>query len=201
MKSVYDLDGTLISFNTFKIWIVLSFFISIFCFRLFFLFRIIEFSIVRKMGGMNRLIFKNKILAIQTNSRFWLFIGKLYGLILARYFLRHDLLALGSNTEVCLATAAPSIYVKPFVDVAGGFALAIYSHFTEDGIFVETLNEVKLQFVRDKFSDEPDLFFTDHYDDIPLAKISKYTYIVSPTEKSKQLFASSLDTHCYSFIK
>ncbi|HFZ1931047.1 haloacid dehalogenase-like hydrolase [Serratia marcescens] len=200
MKSVYDLDGTLVPFNTFKVWVVLSFFISIFFLRWYFLFSIIKFALCRKIGRMDRVGFKVALLAIQQRTKFWPYVGKKYGKWLARHSLRKDLLVLGDNSTKCLATAAPDIYVSSFSQEVNDFDVTICAHFCHSGEFVETLNVVKLKFVREQFSEEPDLFFTDHYDDIPLAMAAKFTYIVSPSIKSERLFSDMLNAGRYTIV-
>lgn len=200
MKSVYDLDGTLVSFNTFKVWVILSFVTSIFFLRWFFLTSVVKFAVYRMIGRMNRLGFKVALLKIQSRTKFWPYVGKIYGKVLARYYLRQDLLALGDNTIKCLATAAPDIYAAPFSLEVNRFDVTICAHFTHSGEFIETLNEIKLKFVCEQFSGQPDLFFTDHYDDIPLAMVAKFTYIVSPSKISERLFSEALDVECYAII-
>lgn len=196
----YDLDGTLVKFNTFKVWIILSFFLSFVFLRFSFLKKFIGFVLRRKQGKLDRVGFKAAILAIQVDSSFWQKVGQLYGGYLAIFSLRRDLLALHKNAFRCLATAAPDIYVIPFSKKSGVFDTAIYSHFVSDNKFVETLNEEKKKAVLEIFSSNPDFLFTDHYDDFPLINACKFTYLVSPDPASKKKLVERLSKENYQII-
>lgn len=196
----YDLDGTLVKFNTFKVWVILSFLLSLVCFRISFLTRFIGLVKSRKKGNLDRLGFKISLLALQVNSAFWEKIGDIYGRWLAKYFLRKDLLALHENAVRCLATAAPDIYAIPFSLQTKAFDTVICSHFIGDNDYIETLNENKKSAVLETFSSHPDILFTDHYDDIPLIQSCKFSYLVSPDKSSKKKFISTLSVDTYKII-
>lgn len=200
-KIVYDLDGTLIRFNTFKCWVVISFVISIFFLRVFFLFSFFKFVYQRKIKLLNRVTFKAAILELQVKSSFWKVIGSLYGKLLAVFFLRKDLLQKDPSAARCLATAAPDIYVIPFSKKINIFDYVIYSHFSTSDVFVETLNVEKKRRVLIDFSEFPDVFYTDHYDDIPLAKVCKFTYLVSPSKLTIEHFGEEVKSEFYSIVK
>ncbi|HBL6731990.1 TPA: hypothetical protein LSG62_004797 [Serratia liquefaciens] len=196
----YDLDGTLVKFNTFKVWIILSFLLSFVFFRFSFLKKFIGFVRLRKQRKLDRVGFKAAVLAIQVGSPFWKKVGKLYGNYLAIFSLRRDLLALHKDAIRCLATAAPDIYVIPFSQKTGVFDTVIYSHFVSDNTFIETLNEEKKKAVLKVFSSNPDFLFTDHYDDFPLINACKFTYLVSPDPASKKKLVERLSQENYQII-
>ncbi|AVJ16954.1 hypothetical protein CLM71_07325 [Serratia sp. MYb239] len=197
----YDLDGTLIKFNTFKVWVILSFILSLIFFRIPFLKKFIGLVKSRKQGDLDRLGFKISLLALQVNSTFWSKVGSVYGGCLAKYFLRKDLLALHKSAERCLATAAPDIYAIPFSKKLGLFKTVICSHFVSDsGDYIETLNEEKKNAVLNDFSSHPDILFTDHYDDLPLIQMCKFSYLVSPDKSSKEKFIRVLSVDAYKII-
>lgn len=199
-KAVYDLDGTLIKFNTFKCWIIISFLLSICCLRFYFLFSFLKFVYLRKKKVLNRVSFKAAVLGVQSGSNFWHAIGRLYGNFLAKYFVRKDLIQKDSVAERCLATAAPGIYALPFAENMNIFSHVIFSSFTDSGSFVETLNNEKKKRVMLEFSSEPDVFYTDHYDDIPLAKVCKFTYLVSPGESTVERFRMEVEKERYEIV-
>ncbi|GAA3884385.1 hypothetical protein GCM10022405_07220 [Gibbsiella dentisursi] len=200
-KVVYDLDGTIIKFNTFRCWLIISLLISIVFLRVFFLFYFLKFVYLRKERVLNRITFKAAVLKLQVNSIFWNTIGNLYGKLLAVLFVRKELIQLDSLVERCLATAAPSIYILPFSKQLKVFNHVISSHFSDSGEFIETLNNEKKRFVMATFSSSPDIFYTDHYDDIPLAKACKYTYLVSPNKLTIDVFSQEMKKECYSIVK
>ncbi|WP_350105592.1 hypothetical protein [Fulvivirga sp.] len=110
-------------------------------------------------------------------------------------FIRKSLLAQYVNKSintVALATAAFSFYANPLGESLG--LIPIFA--TEKGDLandVECLSEVKASRVRNYFRDEVDLFFTDHYDDLPTIRIAKKTVLVNPSSLSKDRILASLE--------
>ncbi|MFE8102967.1 HAD family hydrolase [Brenneria goodwinii] len=199
-KVVYDLDGTLIKFNTFKCWVILSFVISVFFIRFCFLFSFLKFAYLRKIKILDRVSFKSSILTLQVNSQFWITVGSIYGRVLAKFFIRNDIIKMDKEALRCLATAAPDIYARPFAQEVRIFNCIITSYFSEDGCFVETLNREKLRHVSFNFSSSPDILYTDHYDDIPLAEKCKFTFIVSPSDTTREYFTKAMKNSNYRVI-
>lgn len=184
-KIVYDLDGTLISFNTFKGWIIISIFAPLFSLKLKEFFKILSLVIARATKKIDRLSFKEKLLVLQNRSKFWNKIGGIYAVFLAKYCLRKHLLKekTGENT-VCLATAAPDIYANRFAEQIGGIDIVLSTYISDELKMIEVFGEKKKEDVLAKLAAVPDIFYTDHYDDAPLARISQKTYFTYPSTNS-----------------
>ena len=93
------------------------------------------------------------------------------------------------STRTLLATAAPLLYVQAikekyhFDDVIA----TAYTHVEE---WRENIKEEKkksyLKLLHDKAIDPKKvILYTDHHDDLPLMKISDFTYLVQPSESTK----------------
>ncbi|SQJ23091.1 Uncharacterised protein [Serratia rubidaea] len=67
-------------------------------------------------------------------------------------------------------------------------------------IISRLLNEEKKNAVLNDFSSHPDILFTDHYDDLPLIQMCKFSYLVSPDKSSKEKFIRVLSVDAYKII-
>lgn len=184
-KIVYDLDGTLIPFNTFKLWIIISIFAPLFSLKLCDFAKISSLVLSRATKKIGRTTFKEKLLVLQNNSPFWSKVGSLYAVFLAKYYIRKNLLTeIRPGDTVCLATAAPDIYAKRFAEEMGQVDLVLSTYISEESKMVEIFGEKKKDYVLAKLATVPDVFYTDHYDDAPLARVSKKTFFTYPPKQS-----------------
>lgn len=184
-KIVYDLDGTLIPFNTFKGWIIISILAPLFSLKLKEFTKVFFLVLSRATKKIGRTTFKEKLLVQQNQSVFWTKIGGLYGVFLAKYYVRKNLLVdIQQNDSVCLATAAPDIYVKRFAEEMGRVDIIMSTYISGENKMVEIFGEKKKECVLVELATVPDVFYTDHYDDAPLARVSKKTYFTYPPKES-----------------
>ncbi|MNG84689.1 hypothetical protein D3C79_434320 [compost metagenome] len=197
-KVVYDLDGTLVSFNTFKGWVILSMLASILFIRVVFIIPFLKLICLRFIGKIDRIGFKSSLLRLQVNSKFWRGIGFIYARIISAYFIRNTLINL--DNENFLATAAPAIYANSLHLKSSVFDGVISSYFDENGEFIETIKDKKSTLIAEYFTAEPDIFYTDHHDDLPLARVSKFVCIVQPTKHSEEIFRKELRSEQYQII-
>jgi len=200
-KIVYDLDGTLIPFNTFKGWIILSFFLPILSLKFKDSFFICHLIYLRVLKKINRVDFKEKLMIHQKESLYWKFLGYKYASFLAFYFVRNEILDKEKQKQKkCLATAAPDIYVLPFSKKINMFDVVICSFISPEKKMVEVFGEVKKDCIIKKFSKSPDVFYTDHYDDAPLARISCKTFFIKPSKESRYKIENDKSLINYEFI-
>jgi phosphoserine phosphatase len=197
-KVVYDLDGTLVSFNTFKGWVILSMLASILSFKVGFIMAFLKLIYLRSIGEIDRIGFKSSLLRMQVNSKFWRGIGFIYARVISAYFIRNTLINLGNKNF--LATAAPAIYANSLHLKSSVFDGVISSYFDENGEFIETIKDKKSTLVTKYFTTAPDIFYTDHHDDLPLARVAKFVYVVQPTERSEEIFRKELRSEQYQVI-
>lgn len=193
-KIVYDLDGTLIPFNTFKVWIIISIVAPLLSLKWFDFVKIFFLVLSRATKKLGRTAFKEKLLVLQNKSTFWSKVGGLYAVFLAKYYVRKNLLKdIQSGDFVCLATAAPDIYAKRFAEEMGQVDLVLSTYISDESKMVEIFGEIKKESVLAKLASVPDVFYTDHYDDAPLARVSKKTFFTYPPEQSlKKIKVDSL---------
>lgn len=189
MKTVvYDLDGTISKINTFKAWIVFSLLYSIAALNLSDAFKIIRLVIGRVLKKVDRISFKESLLKMQNNNN-WTRPGAYFANFIMPFFLRKDMMSHQNFDFRLLATAAPAIYVLPFIEKYGYFTDVVCTDFDQYGFLCETLADIKANAVLERLNNiEIDLFYTDHSDDIPLAKYSRKVILVHPSENTINKF-------------
>ncbi|HDS8992546.1 haloacid dehalogenase-like hydrolase [Klebsiella quasipneumoniae] len=200
-KIVYDLDGTLIPFNTFKGWIILSIIMPLLCFNFKIFNRVCELVLSRALNKIDRLTFKEKLLIEQQEDLFWGKIGSLYASLLMLFVRRRLLNEKKQNDLAYLATAAPSIYAKYLSKKIGIFSISLSTDISNELKMIEVFGEKKKEMVLEALMCPPDIFYTDHYDDAPLAKVSKKTYFIKPSVISKEKILSDKNIGDYEIIK
>ncbi|MBJ9293202.1 haloacid dehalogenase-like hydrolase [Citrobacter werkmanii] len=189
MKTVvYDLDGTISKINTFKAWIIFSLLYSFVVLNIRDVIKIIELIVGRVLKKIDRVSFKENLLKMQNNNN-WKRPGTYFANFIIPIFLRKDMMSHQNFDFRLLATAAPAIYVLPFFEKYGYFTDVICTDFDQYGVFCETLADIKAKAVLARLNNiEIDLFYTDHSDDIPLAKYSRKIILVHPTEDTINKF-------------
>lgn len=200
-KIVYDLDGTLIKFNTFKLWIFLSWIYPLLTLKLGALSKVSLLILLRILRKKSRVDFKSNLLILQSGNLYWDRLGYRYAVFLCNYCIRKDLVEFkGKGDSACLATAAPNIYVFPLAMKLKLFDCVLCTQVSNSGEMVEVFSSMKKDMVLNSFSKKPDLFYTDHSDDIPLAEVCKKTYFVNSTKSSKYKILECAKIDNYEFI-
>jgi len=188
--AIYDLDGTLIPFNSFKYWLLYSFVVSLFFFRIDYNWLIIKIITQRMLGKTDRIGFKEKIMNFhEQNNSFVRHCNTSFASFLKRRT-KNDLLDKGK--KMVLATAAPDCYVKYYVMKMNCFENYSASSIL-NGVLVENMGERKLQSVIQTLENDINnaILYTDHSDDIPLAKQVSQVFLLAPTNTTKNDYESA----------
>jgi hypothetical protein len=190
---VVDLDGTLLSVNTFQKYIVFSFREAIKAFHFFIAFKIIFFVVCRKFRFIKHEVMKFHILNLTNSYLTKSDIVKFSSTLLNRTNI--DILNIlkdykKRNYIISLSTAAPMIYVDELVTL---FPL------TFDIVCCTPMPSTKISWhenVRQMKSNNTisslknrnvtlNVLITDHFDDIPLLSIEKdLNLIVNPSKQT-----------------
>ena len=190
---IYDLDGTLIPFNSFKRWLVFTVVSALFFFNLDYCWLVSKTTIRRVFcKNVDRFVFKQTIVAFHeqkahrkftkwSNFRFAVYLKKKT---------RKELLEAGK--DLYLATAAPDCYVKHYAQLMDCFRDYSATHI-ENGSMNENMGIEKLtavsQLIEEKTTNAA--LYTDHQDDLPLAEKVSTVFLVNPSEKTKREFVAS----------
>lgn len=180
-----DLDGTLLKINSYKHWVVLCCIISVITLNILFLVRVSLFFLKKRRGSMTRWDVKRHImLKVHDSVILRKFTRSLFPLYLS-CFIRKKLLneILSYNLKTVIVTAA--FYDYCFFLKKYGFEI-VGTKLGED----ENIGTTKLKNSTSYLSGKV-VFYTDHYDDIPLAEIVDQVFLVSPSRKTIMLFKKS----------
>ena len=188
--AIYDLDGTLISFNSFKYWLLYSFILSLFFLRIDYNWLIIKAALQRMFGKTDRVVFKEKIMNFHEQNRLF---ARRCNTSFASFLKRRtksDLL--DERKKMLLATAAPDCYVKHYV-----LEMKCFENYSasciKNGALKENIGKQKLQSIMYLIDNNTDKFvlYTDHSNDIPLAQQASQVFLVCPTNKTKKNYESA----------
>lgn len=200
-KIVYDLDGTLVKSNTFKTWILISLFFALLTLNFKDFFCISRLIIERVIGGKDRLSFKRSLLLLQDNKKRWSFVGDVYSYVLYKFLIRRELFSIiNKGDSICLATAAPDIYVTP-LSKRLSFINCVICTYVKDGEMVEVFSEKKKELVLKVFDKKPSVLYTDHSDDIPLSLVCDKVIFVNPKIKCLEKIRKETNLVNYEVIK
>ena len=190
--AIYDLDGTLLPFNSFKYWLAYSFILSLFFFRIDYNWLIFKLTLQRIFKKINRIVFKEKIVNFHEQNKNKAFAKRCnasFASFLKRKT-RNDLL--DKHAQLVLATAAPDCYVKYYVAKMDCFENYSASYIVNHKLN-ENINERKLQSVSQLIGNKihQSVLYSDHHDDIPLAQKVAQVFLVSPTEETMKQYELS----------
>jgi len=183
--AIYDLDGTLIPFNSFKYWLLFSFVFSFLFFRIDYNWLIVKITLQRIFGKTDRFIFKEKIMIFHEQNKNKKFV-KCCNTSFASFLKRKTKTGLlDKHRKLFLATAAPDCYVKYYVKKMKCFEYYSASYI-KNGILEENISEKKLQSVIQLIENKTyqSILYTDHFNDIPLAKKVSQIFLVRPAEET-----------------
>jgi len=188
--AIYDFDGTLISFNSFKYWLLYSFILSLFFFRIDYNWLILKATVQRMFGKTDRIVFKEKIMNFhEQNKIFARYCNASFASLLKKKTKSN---LLDKRKKMFLATGAPDCYVKYYVLKMKCFENYSASYI-ENGILKENIGEKKLQtviqLIDNKIHDA--ILFTDSSEDIPLAQQVSQVFLICPANKTKKEYESA----------
>lgn len=196
---IFDLDGTLISVNSFKVWVVfwamLPWFLPPFSIDLY---RILWQRLKRRIGRVE--MKKALLVSFERHRRQTESFPQRFFITLLWAFRRRALVDqahkdLRAGRMVILATAAPETYALPLANRLQ-LEKIISSQLRNDDL-METIGEEKKRAVLDLLDrcgishDSVTTLWTDHHDDLPLAGIARNTILVSPAEQTLKAFKAA----------
>lgn len=179
---VVDLDGTLMSINTFHYFIKYILIYGLKRLKLIFVIHCCYILVLRGLKRISHAKMKYSILKL-ISKHDTLDIGEFVKEISSK---KNKIPVLNERFDIkILATAAPNIYAD-VIAKNEGFDVCISTKFPEK--FSEDFQNIKevkknnvMSYLLDLQIKEIDVFVTDHIDDLPLMRLSKKNIIVSPT--------------------
>lgn len=190
MILVSDFDGTLIRVNSFPKWILFVLKKSFLSFNLTLLFFVTVALVKRKFfSNISHLEFKQIIDGFDY-PKGWSF--EFVTIIFSKYKSEAVLSEIGkfSFESLLITTAAPECYAQaiPFVLKKDNIEASILCSRMVDNEFVDNYQQQKKKLALKYIKDEEFIFFTDHYDDLALAKYAQTLYLCNPSARNKQVF-------------
>jgi phosphoserine phosphatase len=192
---VVDLDGTLVRVNTFPMWIKSLFGRSLRSLRLLTFLRLLWYVVSRKiLGTTSHETFKSQVDRLPVPSS-WIteFTQSLQSCM------RPDVVAAIAAlhpSRIVLATAAPSVYAKEMPNISPlPFDEVLCSH-QEGANYVNNSRGRKrdgvLKYLNARVAGESEfVLFTDHCDDLELARIAAEIYLCHPGAADLECFRAA----------
>ncbi len=186
---VVDLDGTLLSVNTFHKWMIFLFKKSLLKNPLDSV-KILAIIAFRLIKVYNHKEMKYRILQISEATRYKKYLDEFVDELDAH--LNDEVLQLIKENDVIsvLATAAPSLYARRVAD-RYGFIHCVATPESSAQIWFENIKEKKRESL-EKLLDsieikEVDIVLSDHHDDIPIMEMAKKVYLVNASHETRTL--------------
>lgn len=187
---VVDLDGTLYNINTFHYFIKYLLRFSLVNLNIKLFFKLLQAMFLRVLGVISHSKMKFLILnAIKHNLKldYKAFVSNI-----AKY--KNEIKQLeASNFDIkILATAAPSCYATIIAENEG-FNTCLATNFPETSYRkdFENVREVKkqnvLSYLNSIGKNQVDTIITDHFDDLPLIKVSKHVILINPNKETQNI--------------
>ncbi|MCM3023153.1 haloacid dehalogenase-like hydrolase [Heyndrickxia ginsengihumi] len=185
---VVDLDQTFIKGNTFHLWLKFLIFQSSFS-NLWLTINIVIFVFFRLIRIISHEKLKRKIIYLSNLQKSKINLDEFIN-VTDKLINEDILIKLQNRTQNeiwILATAAPAIYSE-LIASKYNFDYCISTSMNFDSEWKENIRNVKLENVQSLVNKlnitSIDYLYTDHYDDIPLMRVAKKTYLVNPTIKT-----------------
>lgn len=183
---VFDLDGTLCSVNTYKVFVVLLILFSVTSFQFLFFSQTIKQLKLKLEGKISRWELKKELFVIHDLMKYKIVFLNIL-LFCIKLTVRKKILKNFQNKgfTFVLATAAYKFYSEK-LGLLYGFDKIIAttkSDIDNDRECIGKLKRNKLE--RYMKGSKIDVFLTDHSDDSPTMMISNVTYLICPSRKSK----------------
>jgi len=193
----YDFDGTIIPFNSFRVYIVYSVLWAISSFRFLATFGIFCGMVKKMIGRIDHLKFK-EILVIRTAD-----MGKSHLALFARICLLFSRSSLvnkisdqkAAGNKLVLCTAAPYLYARLVAELYK-FDLCVSYGDPELGydLLMDNSKEVKMERVVSLCGEIQEMY-SDHSDDLPLLSAANEAFVVAPSVKQEILISSFLKNY------
>lgn len=186
---IVDLDGTLYSINTFEAWILFYLKESLKAGRWRVAALLIWFGVLRKLRLISHEMLKRKVIKLSIGAHENVLDGFIR--LLEQYQNKCVIAAfraIDARTNI-LATAAPDFYASKLSGNAD-FQMKVMTSSLIGSGWADCRGREKVTQVTqhvDLGAFDEIIFFTDHFDDIPLMKISSRVVLVSPSKKTTRL--------------
>lgn len=187
---VTDLDGTLINKNSFPMWVFNLLKCSFFSFNLKIFFTVNFLLIKRKLNIISHKDFKFELMSLKYPLEF----DNKFAMILRKHINKDvENLLRENSTIIVVSTAAPINYVRFFVKVLDLNVDQLHaSYIDEFGLLFENISENKVASFSNSFPNcGCDIFFTDHYEDEPMINFSEKTFLIKPSNKTKEILSAN----------
>lgn len=202
---VVDLDGTLISTNSFHKWMIYLFKKTL-IYNLFDTVKILYIVFLRIFKIITHSQMKYKILSISESLRYSDIVDDFIEQL--DTYINQEVLKFTKNTGQnqinILATAAPEIYAKRIASKYG-FQYCISTPAISKNNWYENIRDRKRKTLKNLLNtlnlNYIDIVLSDHHDDIAIMKLAKKIYLVNATKRTKnflkenQLSYFSIDTN------
>lgn len=189
-----DLDGTLITINSYQHWVVFSCLFALITLRLAFLKKAFVGFGGKARGKVTRWQVKQSLIQAADSSPLLRWASERLFQRYIRFFLRQDILErvralrVGSGQRVFVVTAAWEGYCGGLATVYGlDGVLATGTGDMRENIGAEKVEALARAVGRDACL----TVFTDHHDDLPLAKAAAAVFLVAPPPRSLAEFQRS----------
>lgn len=193
--AVFDLDGTLISINSFHLWLRYLLCWAVRRVRILIITQLFWYSALRLLGVINHIVLKKAILRLSHQVPIPERI--IFGQKLMQY-VRPELLAKMQQHKkdgftVVIATAALDLYLVGFKQLCEVDAILATSSELSSS-WQENLKAQKLHNIRSCYGSDALIVYaySDHSDDLPLLKAAKYAIVVAPSNAQWQLLTAEL---------
>ncbi|MEZ4818339.1 MAG: HAD family hydrolase [Bdellovibrionota bacterium] len=190
---VLDLDFTLICKDTFKAWVWFLLKKSILSFSLNQCGLILYLMLCRFFKFTNHIDFKKKMMQLHISPKWHeAFVDKVIMHLNQQVVLhvQETITALG-DPQVVIATAAPCTYAQYFPKYLQFKVDKVIGSFWDKKKFVNNEGETKQRNLENSTHSTCDVFYTDHYIDLPVMKNSKKTFLVNPSQATLSRVSSN----------
>lgn len=187
---VFDLDGTLVPFNSFPRWVLFLMKSAIINMSLGLLLRIIWNLGLRKLRFLGHSDFKKNIMELEYDEEIdrsfaEYLVGQIDPLVL------QDINKLDAEDRLIVSTAAPSNYVRFFVLKTSFYINDFFCSVLEYGDLRENYSISKVDnFIKTYGDKSCDVFYTDHHEDLPMMQYSKKVVLVRPSQLTLEIVES-----------
>lgn len=194
-----DLDGTLLTCNSFRKWVLFqaSYFVrTMMWVRLL---ELVAWFALRRIGFLSHQQFKKKLLC-----RGFPEVGVQEFADSLMPFVNHsvvEMIVAAGQKNVLLTTAAPATYIPALAERLPLEITEFHASSMEHGDLVENIGTQKVKRFRSKFGSEKCvLFITDHEDDLPMALEAEQVALVLGRKQARTLLELNIPTEQLLFI-
>ncbi|WMO14773.1 HAD family hydrolase [Pseudoalteromonas piscicida] len=181
---VCDFDGTLITKNSFPLWVKFLLKESLFDLNIRLFFSLIFLLVKRKLFRQTHSDFKRSLMLLNLNEDY----NKRFVLTLNKYVncdVIDNLCDCDNDTSIVISTAAPSNYAKYLDFILPVEIDKVFCSEICEGKFFENYAQAKVDSLYSYYGYAFNITaYTDHHEDIPLLLASHKAFLVNPSKES-----------------